>query len=66
MSTKTGSYTSAKDEFPNGRVMWLENGWPCDAYKVAALGECIVLGCDKKSVAPSCFCAERHGGRQDV
>jgi predicted TIM-barrel fold metal-dependent hydrolase len=51
----------AIEEFPEGRIMWAENGWPIDARKPADLSECIVLGCSNKATPPSAFCVERHG-----
>ncbi len=52
--------TSAREEFPQGRILWTTTGVPIDAKKPAAIGECCVLGCGNRSAYPSAFCSERH------
>lgn len=59
MGTEGNEVVSASVEFGR-RVLWTVSGIPIDGRKPAALGECCVLGCDKRAAAPSAFCSERH------
>ena len=59
-STADAASTQQQSEFEEGRIIWTTDGLPLDAYKPAALGECIVLGCHNRSAEPSVCCIERH------